>query len=83
MKCDLCGGQTGHYTEYGLDNMYLRNLEVQACTACDARAPCLPHILELYNVIQCAITELPAVIEVRGEPLVVLANIGKPHFYSY
>lgn len=70
MKCDLCSGQTEiltgqpwQYVEFGLDNVYLCNIEVRACTACTARAPRLPRINDLHATIGHALAELPARIE--------------------
>lgn len=90
MNCEICSrqteiltGQTWHYTEYGSDNVYLRNIEVRSCTSCHARAPRLPRINDLHATIGRALAELPAIIEERGEPLVILVSIGQPHSYSY
>ncbi len=62
MNCELCGGQTEilngltwHYVEVGLDNVYLRNIEVRRCTACNARAPRLRRINDLHAAIGRAI----------------------------
>lgn len=62
MKCELCGGktkilkgQTWHYTESGLDNVYLRNVEVRVCPACDAKSPRIPRINDLHAAIGRAI----------------------------
>ena len=86
MKCDRCGGhteilkgQTWHYVEFGLDNVYLRNLEIRRCTACDAKAlrlPCINDLHARWRGVACGIEE-------RGEPLVVLISAGKPHAHSY
>ena len=62
MKCELCGGKTKilkgqlwHYTESGLDNVYLRNVEVRACLSCEAKSPRIPRINDLHAVIGRAI----------------------------
>lgn len=90
MKCDLCGGQTEilneqtwHYAEFGLDNVYLRKIEVRRCTACDAQSPRLPRINDLHATIERAVAELPTKIEERGEPLVVMIKADNPRVYSY
>ena len=62
MKCELCKGetiikrgQTYHYTECGLDNVYLENIEVRVCQACGEVAPRIPRIEELHATIGLAI----------------------------
>ena len=62
MKCELCGGktkmlkgQTWHYTESGLDDVYLYNVEVRACVSCDAKSPRLPRISDLHATIGRAV----------------------------
>lgn len=62
MNCERCGGttkilkgQTWQYTESGLDNVYLRNVDVCACSACDAKSPRLPRINDLHAAIGRAI----------------------------
>ena len=63
MKCELCGGetiiksgQTYHYVESGLDNVYLENIEVRVCESCGADAPRIPRILDLHATIGQALT---------------------------
>ncbi len=63
MKCELCegetiikSGQTYHYVESGLDNVYLENIEVRVCESCGADAPRIPRILDLHATIGQALT---------------------------
>ncbi len=62
MKCDICGSKTTirrsqryHYTESGLDTVYLENIELRACESCDAVAPRIPRINQLHATIGRAI----------------------------
>ena len=62
MKCELCGGktkilkgQTWHYTESGLDDVYMYNVEVRTCLSCDAKSPRLPRINDLHATIGRAV----------------------------
>lgn len=61
MKCDQCKGETSierrrhHYTESGLDNVYLENIEVRVCPACGLFSPRIPRINELHAAIGQAI----------------------------
>ncbi|MCI0486133.1 MAG: type II toxin-antitoxin system MqsA family antitoxin [Blastocatellia bacterium] len=65
-KCDLCGkattikkGQTYHYIESGLDNVYLENIEVRVCKSCNAICPRIPKINQLHDTIARATTLQP------------------------
>lgn len=62
MKCDLCKGETTiernqryHYTECGLDNVYLENIDMRVCQACGERSPIIPRITELHATIGQAV----------------------------
>lgn len=62
MKCDFCKSETTternqryHYTECGLDNVYLENIDVRVCQACGQRSPIIPRITELHATIGQAI----------------------------
>src|SRR5579883_1114521 len=64
MLCEVCGapteikkGQTYHYKESGLDNIYLEDIEVRVCTSeeCKTATPRIPRILELHRVIGQAV----------------------------
>ena len=58
MKCDICQGkittktkQTHHYTECGLDNVYLKNVDVRVCESCGEKNLRISGILELHETI--------------------------------
>lgn len=61
MKCDQCKGETTierrrhQYTECGLDNVYLENIEVRVCPACGLFSPRIPRINELHATIGQAV----------------------------
>ena len=62
MNCELCKGETAiernqryHYTECGLDNIYLENIDVRVCQACGQRSPIIPRITELHATIGQAV----------------------------
>lgn len=62
MKCELCKGETVikrgqryHYTESGLDNVYLENVDVRVCEACGEISPRIPRINDLHATIGQAI----------------------------
>ena len=62
MKCELCNsetkilkGQDWHYTESGLDNVYLGNVDVRLCVACEAKSPRILRIKHLHAAIGRAI----------------------------
>lgn len=57
MKCYSCGSrmvstkQTYNYSESGIPNLYLANVEVRKCRHCGEKAVVLPQIDELHGVI--------------------------------
>lgn len=58
MKCDICQGkiitktqQSYHYKECGLDNVYLKNVDVRMCESCGEKNLRIPGILELHETI--------------------------------
>jgi hypothetical protein len=57
MTCTRCGGATDTtwgpypYTESGLANVTLLNIEVHACRACGARELVIPRLAELHQLI--------------------------------
>ena len=58
MRCDICKGgltsvedQLYHYTESGLDNVFLSNIEVEVCLECGAKSPSIPRITDLHSAI--------------------------------
>jgi putative zinc finger/helix-turn-helix YgiT family protein len=66
MKCSNCGeltvvrpGQSYHYTESGLNNVYLENIELRVCESCGAVTPRIPRILQLHETIARAIVSQP------------------------
>lgn len=74
MKCDLCKGnivtqsnQRHNYTESGLDNVYLDNIELLVCRKCGDQSPVIPRILDLHAAIARSIA-LQAT-PLRGEDL--------------
>ncbi len=62
-KCPFCGGmkvqakvgQTHHFTESGLDNVYLKNVETSHCPDCGANSVAIPKTPQLFNCIGRAI----------------------------
>ena len=72
MKCDICQGnlvtrtqQTYHYTESGLDNVYLKNVQVRVCQSCGEKNLRISHILELHETIARGIALQPCPL--RGQ----------------
>jgi putative zinc finger/helix-turn-helix YgiT family protein len=61
MKCEHCQSETiirrqrYHYTECGLDNVYLEDIEVRVCPACGIESPRIPRITRLHDAIALAI----------------------------
>lgn len=54
MNCDRCNQPTAieireryHYTSCGLDNVYLRSVELRVCSECGAEVPRIPRISDL------------------------------------
>ncbi len=62
-KCPFCGnlnvetkaGQSYHFTESGLDNVYLKNVETSHCPDCNANSVSIPKSPQLLNCIGEAI----------------------------
>ena len=62
-KCPLCGnsnvesktGQSYHFTESGLDNVYLVNVETSHCPDCGAGSVSIPQSPQLLNCLGEAI----------------------------
>jgi putative zinc finger/helix-turn-helix YgiT family protein len=74
MKCDICQGNivtktqhTFHYTECGLDNVYLKNVDVRICQSCNERSVRIPKILELHATLGRAIAMQPCPL--RGQDI--------------
>jgi putative zinc finger/helix-turn-helix YgiT family protein len=74
MKCDICHGeivlrkqQKYHYTECGLDNVYLENVDVRVCESCGHKAVRIPRILELHSAIGRAVAMQPCPL--RGQDI--------------
>lgn len=62
IRCEICGGstevrkgQTYHYIECGLNNVYLDNIELRVCKACGTATPRLRRILDLHATIARAV----------------------------
>ncbi|MGO9019508.1 MAG: type II TA system antitoxin MqsA family protein [Syntrophobacteraceae bacterium] len=62
-KCTFCGnlnvetktGQSYHFTESGLDNVYLENVDTSHCPDCNANSVSIPKSPQLLNCIGEAI----------------------------
>ncbi len=54
MKCALCGGELSckqgihHYTECGLDAVYLAGVDICTCPACDEVFASIPNVPDLH-----------------------------------
>lgn len=66
IKCGACGeateactGQDYHYTESGLDNVYLSNIELRVCESCGEVTPRIPRINRLHETIAKALALKP------------------------
>ena len=55
----LLSGQTYHYAECGLDNIYLYNIELLTCEQCKCVEPILPRVRLLHSTIARAIALQP------------------------
>ena len=51
MKCEMCKGETVikrdhryHYTECGLDNVYLEGIDLRVCESCGEASPRIPAL---------------------------------------
>jgi putative zinc finger/helix-turn-helix YgiT family protein len=69
IKCDTCGGltevrkgQTYHYKECGLDNVYLENTDLRVCEACGVATPRIRRILDLHSTIARAVALKPGLL---------------------
>lgn len=74
MNCEKCeaplmarGGQIYRYTECGLDDVYLSNVEVLACALCSQTLPVIPRMKLLHEVIARAIALQPYAL--RGQDI--------------
>lgn len=74
MKCDICQGnivtktrQPYHYTECGLDNVYLKNVEVRVCSSCKEKSLRIAGITELHATIARAVAMQPCPL--RGQDI--------------
>ncbi len=65
MRCRSCKEnmkktrQRYHYVESGLDNVYLKEIDVFVCDSCDKKVPSIPSIKELHRAIAVAIVIYP------------------------
>jgi DNA-binding transcriptional regulator YiaG len=66
MNCDKCGksativsGRKYHYTESGLDNVYLYNLALIVCESCPCAEPIIPKSKLLHSAIGKALALQP------------------------
>jgi putative transcriptional regulator len=67
IKCPFCGnlnvetksGQSHHFTESGLDNVYLKNVETSHCPDCNANSVSIPKSPQLLNCLGEAIVFSP------------------------
>jgi putative transcriptional regulator len=67
MKCDIChkgnilikSQQSYHYKECGLDNVFLKNIELRVCEVCGLRAPRLLRMRELHGTLARAVAMQP------------------------
>ncbi|MGH9765172.1 MAG: type II TA system antitoxin MqsA family protein [Blastocatellia bacterium] len=69
MKCTSCSGKTRmlntqryHYTESGLDNVYLENIEVRVCDSCGDQIPRISRINDLHATIGRALVMKPTLL---------------------
>jgi putative zinc finger/helix-turn-helix YgiT family protein len=66
MKCVQCAGTmkstrgAHRYTESGLSNVTLLNVELRSCPACGEREVVIPRIEELHRLIARTLAESPA-----------------------
>ncbi len=72
MKCDTCQGnivtktrETYHYTESGLDNVYLKHIEVRVCESCGEENLRISNILKLHETIARGVALQPC--QIRGQ----------------
>jgi putative zinc finger/helix-turn-helix YgiT family protein len=68
MKCVNCGGsmkterRAHRYTESGLSNVTLLNVEVRTCPACGEQEIVIPHIEDLHRLIARAVMVKPSTL---------------------
>ncbi|MEW6736258.1 MAG: type II TA system antitoxin MqsA family protein [Acidobacteriota bacterium] len=68
LKCDICNGTTStrvgryHYTESGLDNLYLDNVTIYKCKKCAAETAAIPRLNQLHRTIGVAIALKPGAL---------------------
>lgn len=66
MKCPICGSpmtahhQTHLYTESGLPNVVLHNVEVRRCTSCGEEELVLPRLAQLHRLIAHTLATKPS-----------------------
>jgi putative zinc finger/helix-turn-helix YgiT family protein len=69
-KCPFCGnssveskeGQTYHFTESGLDHVYIKNVETSHCHNCGANSVSVPQSPQLFNCIGESIVFSPGIL---------------------
>jgi hypothetical protein len=67
--------QVYHYVESGLDNVYLKNVDVRVCETCNPASPRLPRILELHSTIARAVAMQPCPL--RGQDIRFLRKTAR------
>lgn len=74
MKCQACHREMEraepgfyHYTESGLDNVYLEGIDVFRCPGCDEQVPVIPRLKDLHRNIALALICLPEPL--RGQEI--------------
>jgi putative zinc finger/helix-turn-helix YgiT family protein len=72
MKCDVCQRKTTtkavsvyRYSECGLDNVYLKNVQVRVCSHCKEKSPRIARITQLHATIARAVAMQPCPL--RGQ----------------
>lgn len=69
-KCHVCGSsnlelrqrQTYHFTESGLENVFLENVDIYRCPDCEEEFVSIPRPLELLNCIAEALLRKPGLL---------------------
>jgi putative zinc finger/helix-turn-helix YgiT family protein len=75
MKCDICHKgniltkkqESYHYKECGLDNVFLKNIDLRVCDSCGAKIPRLSRMRELHGTIARAVAMQPCPL--RGQDI--------------
>jgi len=68
-KCRTCGGemrirrQNYHFTESGLENVILKQIEVLVCEQCGSLVPRIPRLNDLMRTIVIAMVAKPSELE--------------------